>query len=160
MTRFNRRVFIFTLAVLATGLCGCPPLDHKIFVRNTTADTTYLTLIYRTDNVISKKDLEVRYKNEVVAINNKTLSRLNAKLIASADSAKVNLTIPPKSTVFISDILNSFYLFADKTLIIRHTDKADTMTSNYPYRSLKDTKRKRDKSYNYFYRTIIYYDVD
>ena len=160
MTRFNRRVFIFTLAVLATGLCGCPPLDHKIFVRNTTADTTYLTLIYRTDNVISKKDLEVRYKNEVVAINNKTLSRLNAKLIASADSAKVNLTIPPKSTVFISDILNSFYLFADKTLIIRHADKADTMTSNYPYRSLKDTKRKRDKSYNYFYRTIIYYDVD
>ena len=102
----------------------------------------------------------MKYKNEVVDINNRTLSKLKAKLIASVDSDKINLSVPPKSTVFISDILNSFYLFDDKTLIIRHADKEDTMTCNYPYRSLKDTKRKRDKSYNYFYRTIIYYDVD
>jgi hypothetical protein len=160
MAGLNRVAFIISLAALALALCGCPPLHHKIFIANTTPDTTYLTLVHRTGNINQGKEIEVRYKNEVVAINNNTLGQLNEKLLASADSDKINLAIPPKSTAYFSDVLESLDMFSDKTLIIRNAGKADTMISQYPYKKLKNAKRKRDKEYNYFYRTIINYKVD
>lgn len=43
--------------------------------------------------------------------------------------------------------------------IIQHGEKIDSMQANYPYKNLKNVKRKRDAAYNYFYRTIVYYDI-
>lgn len=79
--------------------------------------------------------------------------------MASADNGQVTFSIPPKTTVFVSDILKSLYMFADKSLIIEQAGRSDTMTANYPYKKLKGFKRKLDPSYNYFYRTIVYYDI-
>ncbi len=159
MKILNKLIFVFSLSVMVVLLCGCPPLKHKIFVRNKTADTAYLTFIYKNDSFITKKNIQVRSLNKIVAINNKTIAQLNEQLTALADSNKINLAIPPKSTVFISDIINSFYMFADKKLIIQHGNEKDTMDLNYPYKRLKDMKRKRSSDYHFFYRTIVYLDI-
>ena len=159
MKILNKLIFVFSIAAAVTLLCGCPPLKHKIFVRNTTADTAYLTFIYKNDSFVSKKNIVVRSVNKIVAVNDKTIAELNEQLITHTDSNKINLAIPHKSTVFISDIINSFYMFADKKLIIQRGNEKDTMECNYPYKSLKDIKRKRDRAYNFFYRTIVYLDI-
>ncbi|MGH2648357.1 MAG: hypothetical protein ACRDE8_12345 [Ginsengibacter sp.] len=118
-----------------------------------------MSLTYKSANLISKKDVEVKFKNELLAINNETLSLLNKTLPVLTDSNKVNLRIPPKSTVFVSNLLDSFGMFDYKTLIITSADKADTMPFNYPYRRLHDFKYKRNRPTNFFYRTIVYYDI-
>ena len=160
MTRFRRLPLIFILAFLATGLCGCPPLDHKIFVRNMSADTARLTLIYKAPfDTITNRTIAVRATNEILPIKKKSIKQLNETFVASADSGQVTLIVPPKSTVYVSDMLKSFYMFADKSLVIDRAGKTDTMTANYPYKDLEGFKRKFDPSYNYFYRTIVYYDI-
>ncbi len=160
MERFYRAPFIFILAVLATLLCGCPPLQHKIFVRNLSDDTARITLIYKAPiDTIFGKSIPVRAAHEIVPIKRKNYSRFRDTLLAYADNGKVTLIIPPKSTVFVSDILNSFFMVAHKSLIIEHAGNSDTMAANYPYKELKDFKRKFDPSYRYFYRTIVYYDI-
>lgn len=161
MIKLNRLPFIFILALLAIGLCGCPPLDHKIFVRNMSDDTARLTLKYKAPfDTIFDRTIAVRATHAPVPIRIKTIKLLNETFVASADSGQVTLVVPPKSTVFVSDILKSFYMFADKSLVIEHAGKSDTMTANYPYKKLKGFKRKFDPSYNYFYRTIVYYDIE
>lgn len=159
MKGFKNSVKIILIATFSAGICGCSPLSFKIFIRNTTSDTAHLTLFYKSEYNILKTNIQVLSKNEVLEINNKTLIRLNEKLIAIPESRKIALTIPPKTTVYLSDLINSLYLFTDKILIIQHGNKSDTMIFNYPYRKLKGIRRKRDKAYNYFYRTIIYYDI-
>lgn len=160
MTKFGGLPFIFILAVLATGLCGCPPLDHKIFVRNMSADTARLTLIYKAPfDTISNRTIAVRAADEIIPIKKKSINQLNDTFAATADNGQVTLIVPPKSTVYVSDILKSFYMFADKSLVIEHAGKSDTMTANYPYKDLHGFRRKFDPSYNYFYRTIVYYDI-
>ena len=160
MTKFGRLPFVFILAFLAMGLCGCPPLNHKIFVRNTSADTARLKLIYKAPfDTIFNRSIAVRATDDIVPIKKKSINQLNKTLAATADSGQVTLIVPPKSTVYVSDILMSFYMFADKSLVIEHAGKSDTMTANYPYKDLKGFKRKFDPSYNYFYRTIVYYDI-
>ncbi len=160
MRRFYNLPFMFILAILATALCGCPPLDHKIFVRNLSTDTARLKLTYKAPfDTISSRTIAVRATNDIVPIKKKSIKQLNESFAASADSGRVTLIVPPKSTVFISDILQSFYMFADKSLVIEHAGKSDTMAANYPYKDLKGFKRKFDPSYNYFYRTIVYYDI-
>lgn len=84
---------------------------------------------------------------------------MNDTLMALAYNGRVTLIVPPKSTVFINDILESFYMFADKSLIIEHAGKSDTMPANYPYKDLQGFRRKFDPSNSYFYRTIVYYDI-
>jgi len=101
----------------------------------------------------------VKSKNQILAINKKTVSLLNDTLTAFADSGKITLTIPPKSTVFLRDFIGPVYISGDKFLIIEHLGRSDTIAANYPYRRLKGFKQKSDPSYNYFYRTIIYYDI-
>ena len=159
MMRFYRPGLLFALAVLATILCGCPPLNYKIYTRNTTLDTAHLILIYDFDDDSSDANIKVRSKNQILPINKKTISLLNDTLTAFADSGKITLAIPPKSTVFLTDIIRPVYISHNKFLIIQHLGKSDTIAANYPYRHLKDFKLKSDPSYNYFYRTIIYYDI-
>lgn len=160
MRRFYGLPFIFTPVILATVLCGCPPLNHKIFVRNMTGDTARLTLIYKAPfDTISDRAIAVRATDNIVPVKKKSLKRLKENFMAFADSGQVTLVVPPKSTVFVSDILKLFYMFADKSLVIERAGKSDTMTANYPYKDLKGFKRKFDPSYNYFYRTIVYYDI-
>lgn len=160
MNRFYKLPFILLLAVLVTILCGCPPLEHKIFVRNKSADTARLTLVYETPlDTILNRSIAVRTTDEIVPITKKSLRHLNETIMASADSGKATLVVPPGSTVFISDVLKSFYMFANKSLVIEHAGKSDTMNANYPYKGLQGFKRKFDPSYNYFYRTIVYYDI-
>jgi hypothetical protein len=160
MRKFDGLPFLLILVALTTVLCACPPLNHKIFVRNLSDDTARLKLIYKAPfDTISNRNIEVRAANDIVPIKKKSFSRLNDTFIASADSGRVILIVPPKSTVFVSDILNSFYMFADKSLVIEHAGNSDTMTANYPYKQLEGFKRKPDPSYNYFYRTVVYYDI-
>jgi hypothetical protein len=160
MRKFYRLPFQLILVALATGLCACPPLNYKIFVRNLSNDIARLTLIYKAPfDTISNRNIGVRAANDIIPIKKKSFSRLNETFIASADSGQVMLIVPPKSTVFVSDILNSFYIFADKSLVIEHAGKSDTMTVNYPYKQLEGFKRNPDPSYNYFYRTVVYYDI-
>ena len=161
MRRLFKLPLILILAALVTVLCGCPPLNHKIFVRNLSSDTAKLTLIYKPPfDTISHRIIAVRAINDIIPVKMKNISKLNDTLMASADNGHVTFIIPPKSTVFISDILKSFYMFADKSLIIENACISDTMTANYPYKQLRDFKRKFDPSYNYFYRTIVYYDIE
>jgi hypothetical protein len=82
---------MFLVAVLATGLCGCPPLNHKIFIRNTTVDTAHLTLFYNESNTMSNRGITVKSRNEVLTINKKTLSQLNESLVAFAENGKIVL---------------------------------------------------------------------
>ena len=159
MTKSYRLTFILGLT-MTIGLYGCPPLNYKIFVRNTTSDTARLTLIYKPPfDTISRSNILVRAANEIVPVRKKNILLLKEGLITSADSGKITLILPSKSTVYVSDMINLFYMFSDKALVIEHAGKLDTMTADYPYKHLKGFKRKRDPSYNYFYRTIIYYDI-
>jgi hypothetical protein len=160
MEKFYRVSSIFILAVLATGLCGCPPLQHKIFIRNFSNDTALITLIYKAPfDTISRKSIPVRATQEIVPIKRKSYPRFSDTLMAYADNGKVTLMIPPKSTVYVSDILKSFFMIANKSLVIEHAGKSDTMAANYPFKQLKGFRRKLDPSYHYFYRTILYYDI-
>ena len=160
MRKFYGIQLILTLVGLATVLSACPPLNHKIFVRNFSADTARLILIYNPPfDTISNKKIGVRSANDIVPIKRKSFSRLNDTFPASADSGHVALLVPPNSTVFVSDILNSFYMFADKSLVIELAGKSDTMTANYPYKQLEGFKHKLDPAYNYFCRTVVYYDI-
>ena len=93
------------------------------------------------------------------SFSKKTFSKLPDTLSAVADNGRINLMIPPKSTVFLTDLVQPVYICADKSLIIQQPVKSDTVTANYPYRGLEDFKQKSDPSYNYFYRTIIYFDI-
>lgn len=123
-------------------------------------DTARLILIYRAPfDTFSTRKIPVRAVHEIVPIRRKSYPGFRDTIMASADSGIVAMVIPPKSTVYVSDILSAFYMFADKSLIIEHAGKSDTMEANYPYKQLKDFKRKFDPSYRYFYRTIVYYDI-
>ncbi len=160
MRRLRGLPVVLTLVILVTGLCGCPPLDHKFFVRNTTADTARLTLLYRSQfDTVSQKHLSVRAADTIMPVRRRSIPFLNKPLTAVVDREKLTLTLPPKSTVYISDMINSIYKFADKSLVIEHAGKSDTMKAVYPYKGLKGFKRKLDPSYNYFYKTLIYYDI-
>jgi hypothetical protein len=159
MTRLNKLLSCFLLTILSIGLCGCPPLRHSMFLRNTTKDTSSFVLTYKTGNFNSKKNVEVKFKNELLDINNTTLSQLDGSLHVIADSNKVGLKIPPRSTVYVTNILDEFGMFEYKTLIITSADKADTMTFNYPYKRLHGFKYKRNKWTNFFYRLTTYYDI-
>ena len=160
MKKNRKAPFFSLLIVVATGLCGCPPLDHKIYIRNITDDTARLTLQYQTENVVDEPTIDVRYSDAVIQITNKTLPKLSKKMIAVGDNNEVKLPIPPKSTVFLSDVINSFYRHGARTMIVSQPNRTDTFQFPYPYRGLENFKRKRDKSYNYFYRTIIWHDIE
>jgi len=159
MMKFYRPGLLLALVAVATILSGCPPLNYKIYTRNTTVDSAHLTLIYDVNDNPLDANIKVRSKDQILAINKKTISLLNDTLIAYADSGKITLTIPPKSTVFLTDIIKPVYISGDKFLIIERIGKSDTIAANYPYRRLEGFKQKSDPSYNYFYRTIIYYDI-
>lgn len=160
MARFSRLPFMLLLAFLAMALCGCPPLNHKILVRNMSADTARLTLISKAPfDTISKGIIAVRGANRIIPVKRKNIRQLSETFGARADWGRVTLIIPPRSTVYVTDILNAFYLGADKSLVIEHNGKSDTMKANYPYKNLHGFRRKFDPSYNYFYRTIVYYDI-
>lgn len=159
MKRFSRPGLCFAFVVLATILCGCPPLNYKIYTRNTTVDSAHVTLIYGVNENPLDTTIKVKWKDQILAINKKTVSHLTDTLTAVADSGKITLTIPPKSTVFLNGIIEPLYISSDKFLVIEHLGKSDTIPANYPYRRLKGFKQKSDPSYNYFYRTIIYYDI-
>jgi len=159
MMRFYRPGLFLALVAFAIMLCGCPPLNYKIYMRNTTFDTAKLTLIYNVEDNPLDTNFIVKSKNQILRINKKTISLLNDTLTAFADNGKIALTIPPKSTVFITDIIRPVYISSDKFLIIQHLGKSDTIAANYPYRRLTGFKQKSEPSYNYFYRTIIYHDI-
>ncbi|MDB5205277.1 MAG: hypothetical protein JWR72_352 [Flavisolibacter sp.] len=160
MKKDRKLPFFSLLIIVATSLCGCPPLEHKIYIRNTTNDTARLTLQYQTENVVDKPTVDVRYTDAVIEISNKTLPNLNRKMVAVGNNNEVKLPIPPKSTLFLSDVINSFYRHGARNMIIIQANLADTFQFVYPYRGLENFKRKRDKSYNYFYRTIIWHDIE
>ena len=157
--RFYRPCLLVALVFVATILSGCPPLNYKIYTRNTTVDSAHLTLIYDVSDNPLDTTIKVRSKNQILAINKKTISLLDDTLIANADSGKITLVIPPKSTVFLTDIIKPVYISGDKFLIIEYPGRSDTIAANYPYRRLKGFRQKSDPSYNYFYRTIVYYDI-
>lgn len=160
MTRLGSLPVMLVLIVIATGLCACPPLNHKIFVRNKSFDTARFTLIYKAPfDTFSGKTIAVRATNDIIPIKKKSINQLTDTFTATFYNGQVALIVPPKTTVYMSDILKSFYLFADKSMIVEHAGKSDTIAANYPYRNLQGFKRKFDPSYNYFYRTILYYDI-
>lgn len=159
MMKFYRPGLLLALVAVAIILSACPPLDYKIYTRNTTTDSAHLTLIYDANDKPTDTTIKVRSKNQILAINKKTISLLNDTLIGYGDSGRISVTIPPGSTVFLADIIKPVYISGDKFLIIEHLGKSDTIAANYPYRRLKGFKQKSDPSYNYFYRTIIYYDI-
>ena len=155
MTRAYKLPLIFLLAFLATLLCGCPPRQDEIFVRNMADDTARLFLINKTPvDSISRRDIPVRAINEIVPVKKKNLSRLNDTLIASAVGENIMLIVPPTSTVFVSDLLRYSYRFSGNFLVIEYAGKSDTMTFNYPYKHLPGFKRKYDPP-----RIMIYYDI-
>mgnify|MGYP000954409681 CR=1 FL=1 len=160
MNSIHKISFFVLLIALATGLSGCPPLNHKIYLRNTSPDTARLTFIYSAPlDTFSTKKIFLSSKNDILSINKHTRKLLTDTLLASAEGTKINLVIAPKTTVYLSELINAFYLFNDKTLYINNENKTDTIEINYPYKHINGMKRKRDPAYNYFYRTIIYYDI-
>src|SRR5437763_4855402 len=122
---FYRPGLLLVLAAFATILCGCPPLNYKIYARNTTIDTARLTLIYNVDDNPLDANIKVKSKNQILAIDKMTISFLNDTLIAFADNGKITLAIPPKSTVFLSDVIKPVYISGAKLLIIQHLGKSD-----------------------------------
>jgi hypothetical protein len=155
-----RLPLLLSLAILSIVLCGCPMLDHKIFIRNTSTDTAYITFVSNTPfDTVLHKNIAVRGSNKIIPVERKNISLLNESFIAVVENAKVTLLVPPNSTAYISDILRKFYSHENKALIIKHGGKSDSMSANYPYRSLKAFRRKFDPQYNYFYRTLLYYDI-
>ena len=122
-----------------------------------------MTLIYKAPfdpfDTIFDKNIAVRSTNDIVPVRKKSFPLLTDTLKTFADSGKVELLIAPKSTMFVSDILKPFWKFADKSLVIEYADKSDTISANYPYKHLKGFKYKLDPAYNYFYRTIVYFDI-
>ena len=173
MKPYQRLLIIFSLFVVTTILCGCPPLPYKLFVRNTTSDTVELSLIikkpdtnwvtftYGFSNFPSAKRLKVYSINEVIPIKKNALSKLTDSLIAHNDNGHVRLQIPPKTSVFLNSITNAFYKFSDKSLIIKQATKVDTFRSVYPYRALSKLKNVKSKSDGIrFYRTAIWFDIN
>lgn len=155
-------LYFVSLLSLATVICGCPPLDYKIYIRNTTMDSAHISLLYSNPfDTISRKEIIFRAKKEIVPINNKTLSHLNENLVAHANREKIQIVVPPKTTFFLSDIANSYSLVTHMRLIVRQANRSDTIIahSTSSRKRFKNLEKKRDKSYNYFYRTIIFYDI-
>lgn len=157
----SKKLLFFTFfVVLMIVLCGCPLLNYKIYIRNLSANTANIIFIYAPPhNTLVKGNITVSAQDSIVPINNKTSAALKNNLAASVANGKVTLAIPPKTTVFVSDVIDAFYILADKQLIVQRGNVADTLDMNYPYRNIKEVNRKRDSAYNYFYRTIIYYDI-
>ena len=154
------RVSLLAFLFLVTALSSCTPLQFKIFVRNLTSNTVFLTLQYGKSDYNKKTFDQARFADTILKVNNRTLKKLNNSLpyeIPGENSIK--LALPPHSTVYLSDIINSVYLFTDKTLILQKGNKVDSIQMKYPYRRIKGIRRKLDPGYNFFYRTIIYYDI-
>jgi hypothetical protein len=159
LKNFRKYPVLFLLVLSATVLCGCPPLHYKIYVRNITEEPAYLSLMSDfPNNTIGKKDIAVSAANTIIPLRKKGFSILNEKVVTSAEKGKIKLIVPPKSTIYLNDLIYSFDEYTDLRLVIEHAGKSDTMVIDYPYKELKGFKRKLDPSYNYFYRTIIYYD--
>ena len=152
-------LLLVVLFSLATILSGCPPLDYQLYVRNTTPDTAYLTVLSKPPyDTVSTKSIPVKANSELIAINKNSTSGLNENLIAYADSGKITLAIPSNSTAYIMDIVNSFSFFAQKTLIVTSFSHTDTIMLIYPYKQNK-LKRKRGEGLINLNRTIVYYDI-
>jgi hypothetical protein len=115
--------------------------------------------MYNVDDYPVDTNIKVKSKGQILVINKKTVSLLNDTLNAVANKGKLTLAIPPNSTVFLSDMIKPVYIAGNKFLIFRFAGKSDTIPANYPYRHLKGFHQKSDPTYNYFYRTIIYYDI-
>ncbi|HLY69147.1 MAG TPA: hypothetical protein VKR53_05430 [Puia sp.] len=147
---------VFALAELS----ACAPLHFDIYVRNMVNDTTSLTLIYKTDQPDKTKNTVVRYKDSVLDINSKTREKLNEVLsVRTTGDRKKLLILPPRSTVYLSDLIYPGYAFTDNILIFKNAVTTDSLRFNYPYRRIKGFKHKRNSLLNFFYRTILYYDV-
>jgi len=157
--RLHRPGLFIALSLFATALCGCPPLNYKIYARNNTTDSAHVILLYSDDVNLVERTIAVRSGNGILDINKKTFSKLADTLSAMAGNGRINLTIPPNSTVFLTDLVQPVYICANKSLIIQSFSQSDTIPANYPYRGLDGFKQKSDPSYNYFYRTIIYFDI-
>ncbi|MFN7117327.1 MAG: hypothetical protein ACK4TA_11045 [Saprospiraceae bacterium] len=155
--KFNIFIKALFIILLALGLWACPPLNFKIFVRNTTAESAQLILFYQ--KAIVKDTLHVKSGSNLIKIGNKTLNQLHETLIAIADSEKTVLIVPPHHTIFLNDLIEDYDELKAKTLIIKTKAQEDTLHFTYPYKNLKQIRRVSDRSYNYFYKTIIYYDI-
>lgn len=158
MIKLSKFIKLTLILFLTPVLSGCPPLDFKIFIRNTTAQSVQLVLFY--EKAFIKDTIHIRSINNIAKINNKTLPQLNQRLVAIADAEKTTLTIPPKHTVFLNDLIEQQDELKDKTLIIKTNNKEDKLSLIYPFKKLKVIKSVPDQSYNYFYKTIIYYDIN
>jgi hypothetical protein len=151
--------YLLSILVLAV-LSGCAPLRFAMYARNMTNGTTYLTLKYTTGERNEKKNVDIKFKDSLIDINNKTYDKLNGALkVTTVGDSQILLNIPPHSTISLSDLIYSIYEFADKILIIKNANNTDTIPFNYPYRRIKGLKRKRNSPFNFFYRTILYYDI-
>jgi hypothetical protein len=106
------------------------------------------------------KNIDVKFKDSLVDINSKTKDKLNETLnLTTVDSNQMFLKIPPHSTIYLNDLVYPNYEFTAKILVIKNSSNTDTIRFNYPYRRIKGVKHKRDSPFNFFYRTILYYDI-
>ncbi|MFT3824055.1 MAG: hypothetical protein QM731_09045 [Chitinophagaceae bacterium] len=157
---FLRYAFI---TFLLLSLISCQPLDFKIFFRNQSSLPVQLTLRmrYAADSNKITTTLPLRYDDSILPINNKTLAGLQdtLKAILSPERQIISLTVPPRSTVYISDVFNVVHQFAPNQLIIEQKQHTDTLRFEYPFRKIKGLHRKRDTPFNLFYRLILWYDI-
>ncbi|WP_139367028.1 hypothetical protein [Sediminibacterium ginsengisoli] len=156
MKAFFKLPVLLLLVITATALCGCPPLDYKVFVRNITSDTARLTLLYKSNDTVPSETLSARAAFEILPVRKKNLEVMNERVPASVNARHVTLLVPPKSTVYVSDVLQSLHRFGAEYLMIERAGHLDTVKSNFHY---KGFSKKPDPSYNYLYNTLVYYDI-
>lgn len=155
----NSIKFLLTLIIL-TSVSACSPLRFDMYVRNFTNETAFLSLLYNSQSWNSIRSGVVRYRDSLLEINDQTTNKLQDTLkVSIINDNKMSIEIPPQSTIFLSDMVYSVDEFSDKTLIIKSTTKTDSLNFNYPHKKIKGVKYKRNSAFNFFYRTILYYDI-
>jgi hypothetical protein len=150
----------FWVAFFSVALSSCAPLRFTMYIRNLTSDTTTLTFLYKTANKQGPGNSRVRFADSVLRMDRTLRDKLHQTLnVITIRENQFRVAIPPRATVCLSDLVYPNHEFGDKTLIFTTHNKSDTVHFNYPYRRIKGVKHKRVNPYNFFYRTLLYYDI-
>ena len=140
---------------MALALCACPPLEYKVFVRNHSADTVRLMLRDDSGDTTVPPNwdrLRVWVAASLISSEAKRVVNQNGGTAQLLPRGAMQVVLPPRSTAFVQGVNGVENAFPADRLVVSSKGINDTP-------GLARFRRRADPAYNYFYRTILSYDI-
>lgn len=137
-------LLLFLLQVLA----GCSPVQHRIIVRNQSAEEASILVTGASPEEFPAKDtvvlpMEPGFRSLKGAGNPDTLNSSVYGVMAN-DSFAIN--VPPHSMVELTPMIRYYAAFTGKTIVLRQAGMEHRVYTDYPWKTRKSFKKGLKKS--------------